>query len=128
MNHHWNQRCRERGVTSVCPNALRLELEAAIRCGDDTKVQFVMSVPALSGDGNRIYRFYVPDDGIFYAMATPGGTVMTLLTQEMIRTYKRIRRGEVTGRRDAEHQDVIAMIEKGVRGKRRRLKRGRQWA
>ncbi|KEP68828.1 hypothetical protein DL1_08635 [Thioclava dalianensis] len=85
---HPAQRARERGITSVDGLTLVRAIERAIRAKDDKLVERVM--PAAGG--GFIYRFRVPVEGIFYAISEEHGRVRTIITQEMLRYYKRRRR------------------------------------
>lgn len=95
--NHFARRCRERGITSTCPDQIARELRQAV-AGGGTALEVAQRVmPCLRG-GADIWRFRVRE-GIFYAVIGPDGNPRTILTQEMIRkkkwARKRQKRGQV---------------------------------
>lgn len=87
---HPVQRAQERGITHPDPVAVIRAIELAVDKQMDDLVQRVLRLP----DGNAIWRFKVEPDGLFYAICTPapGAKVLTILTQEMLKGYRRRRK------------------------------------
>lgn len=104
---HFAQRCIERGIHSVNPDVLRREIERAVADGRDDFVKFVC--PTANGK-HRIFRFLLPVEGPFYAVVSPDGRAITVLTQEMIRSYKAVHKGRAPSLRFAQ----IARAEDGI--------------
>lgn len=90
---HFDKRVLERGITSIEPRALRYALRDAIRRGNEDVAEFVMRRNDV-----RIYRFHV-EEGIFYAVHGDDGYLRTVLTQDMLRSYKKADRQFIAGRK-----------------------------
>ena len=116
---HFAERCRERGITSVDPVILALDIEKAVREEDHRKVERVYGYK-----GSSVWRFYLPVEGIFFAVLDDAsGKIKTVITQEMLRTYKDMRKGRARSIRGAvaarEHEETVHH----TRNRRRRLRR-----
>lgn len=87
---HPVQRAVERGITHPDPLAIVRAIERAVNLQMSEFVERVLRLP----DGNVIWRFNVEADGIFYAICTPApnAQVLTIITQEMLRGYRRRRK------------------------------------
>lgn len=118
---HFIERCRERGITSVDCAALAREIEVAVRNNAHEYVEKV-----FSHEGSSVWRFRLPVEGIFYAVVRDQThPVCTVLTQEMLRTYKDIRRGRAKSVAEAKAFRQARNTEQHARSRRRRMVR--QW-
>lgn len=92
---HFAQRCAERGIASVAPDVLRADIERSViatMAGRDDG-GFVEHVLELRDDA-AIWRFRV-SEGVFYAIVAtePRVHARTVITQEMLASYKARRKG-----------------------------------
>jgi hypothetical protein len=90
---HFDQRCKERGISSRPAWMIRKAVEKAVREGLDDLVKRVKSYDEQAD----IWRFRV-EEGIFYAVVSrTNGRCMTMLTQQMFsenrKRWKRKRTG-----------------------------------
>lgn len=87
---HPVQRAIERGITHPYPLTVIRAVEAAVNEKIDDLVERVMTLP----DGKVIWRFRMENDGLFYAICTGQRpvVVLTVITQEMLRAYRRRRK------------------------------------
>lgn len=117
---HFAQRCKERGIHSVNPHELRREIEKAVAEQRDDLVTFVC--PTANGR-HRIFRFLLPTEGPFYAVVSPEGHAITVLTQEMIRSYKAVRKGRSP---TLHHAQVSRLEDEAYYHARQRWRRKRR--
>lgn len=98
---HPARRAIERGIRSVDPTMMVRAIEWEISHRPDTSelVERVMRDRKEDGREVTFWRFRVAE-GLFYAVVSDRGTVITILTQEMMRAYKAKRRGRVGGWRE----------------------------
>ena len=113
---HFAQRCAERGIHSVAPHTLRAEIEKAVAAtiAGDAHADFVEHVMAVRDDA-ALWRFRVRE-GVFYAIVVtePRIQARTVITQEMLVTYKAQRKGGHS-RREFEFLQSLGLSVKAAK-------------
>lgn len=122
---HFAQRCVERGIHSVAPNALRAEIEAAVLAcmagtGNGDFVEHVMDLR----DDTAIWRFRV-QEGVFYAIVgtVPRINTRTVITQDMLAGYKAQRKRHISTRDFKLMRDMGLSVKASKRRDFRKVKR-----
>lgn len=123
--NHWTERCKERGITCNA-HKLKVRLEAAISAQDDKIVQLVCPTYGGGEKTGNVYRFQT-EDGVFYAIASPSGRCITVITQDMVKSYKDVHRGKANSLRGSMRKEIAIEAEKRFFAKRRDRRRRKKW-
>ena len=100
MIHHFDQRCQERGISSIPGKTLRQNIERAIAEGRDDLVELVFHIDTACS----AWRFRVAE-GVFYAICGRySKRCITLYNREIMRGVRNARRfrSKITGKRKRE--------------------------
>ena len=100
MIHHFDQRCQERGISSIPGKTLRQNIERAIAEGRDDLVELVFHIDTACS----AWRFRVAE-GVFYAICgRHSKPCITLYHREIMRGVRNARRfrSKITGKRERE--------------------------
>lgn len=96
---HFNERCRERGITRTDPGILFEAIASSVREHDKGRYQERVEYVFTHNEG-RFFRFRC-EDGIFYAVVpTDGVRPVTVFTQAMMRAKRRARKTARLHKRD----------------------------
>lgn len=127
MTAHFLHRCAERGPEGVDPATVLADLTTSIRagggeCGCVERSERLFPVPDRAN--RSVWRFFVAGQRYYAVQSELSGNIVTLLTQEMMRTLRAVRRGESKSLRDAVASEMFR--QNYTIGERREHKRRRK--